>query len=286
MRNHEMRPIVVGVSHSASANAALEWGAAEAARQRRPLELLYAYQATPLAHLLLEPTTAVDPATSASALLAQSLTTARLLSPEITVHGSIVEDDAIEALVEASERAAMLVVGSRLHLLFGQLWRPSIGSAVAARAGCPVAIVPDQPRTMNGPVVVGLEESPAGESALELAFHEAEVWRCGVLAIHACGPADHRAEPVCQEASEAAVRRLTPFVDQWTSKYPDVDVDFRVLGGSAADVLTAAAGNARMTVLGPSQNAQSMGPTLGSVGQHLLHCAVGVLLVAPSPPSR
>jgi|SRR5215207_6456457 len=283
MAEADNRPIVVGVNYASPADAAVAWAAAEAARQGRPLELLHAYQATPPSYLLLKAVgkPAADPAVTAAALLSKMLRDVRATAHGVPVSGSIEEGNPVEVLLNASRSAAMVVVGWHRRQQFGQLWMPSVGTTVAGRADCPVAFVSGElALAANGPVVVGIEESAAGESALELAFLEAEVWQCGLLAIRACSPADHRTEPGLRCAGEAAEwQSLTQFVERWSAKYPDVEVESRLVVGAAADVLTSAGRTARMTVVGPRRDAPFRGPTLGGVGQRLLHCADGVLLV-------
>ena len=81
---------------------------------------------------------------------------------------------AIPTLIELSERAKMIVVGSRGH---GALRRGLLGSVSAGLvygAHCPVAVIHDHATpAADAPVVVGIDGSPSSELATRIAFEEA-----------------------------------------------------------------------------------------------------------------
>jgi nucleotide-binding universal stress UspA family protein len=76
---------------------------------------------------------------------------------------------------------------------------------------------------------------------------------------------------------------LTADLAPWQQKFPDVKVEQLVRPGAAAGVLTDAAREALMVVVGTRGNGGFAGLRLGSVSQQVLHHATGPVLVARAP---
>jgi nucleotide-binding universal stress UspA family protein len=97
---------------------------------------------------------------------------------------------AIRALVDASRDAQMVVVGSRGTGTFGRQLLGSVSSGLVHHARCPVALIHDAhnaqpPGNDAAPALLGIDGSPASESATSLAFDEASRHGVGLVALHA-----------------------------------------------------------------------------------------------------
>ena len=128
--------VVVGIDGSACAGAALAWAVEEAKLRRAPLEVVWAWTA------LDQPDGRFDPGFGEHDVA--ELLDAALESCDtdgIEVVRSTPCDLAARALIDASEDAALLVVGSRGAGGFASLLLGSVSQKVALHAHCPVVVV-------------------------------------------------------------------------------------------------------------------------------------------------
>jgi nucleotide-binding universal stress UspA family protein len=128
--------IVVGVDGSAPSLEALAWAATEARLRRARLEVLHAsfYRRQMLE---LYPGAARDE----QAVLDRALAPVRAAEPTVEVVARPAGPPAAKALVDASDGADLLVVGSRGLGGFDQLLMGSVSNQCAHHAQCPVVIV-------------------------------------------------------------------------------------------------------------------------------------------------
>lgn len=157
-----IRPrIVVGVDGSPPSMRALAWAAAEAQLRGAILLIVHADWARTAALEALAP----GMLTFEQAVLDRALTKARALAPNVQVTGQLYEPPAAEALIEASDGAEMLVVGSRGLSGLKELTMGSVSSECAHHARCPVAIIrPGVADTNSGLVGVSGERGGQFES--------------------------------------------------------------------------------------------------------------------------
>ncbi|MBT0995095.1 universal stress protein [Cellulomonas sp. DKR-3] len=119
-------PVVVGVDGTAASWLAAGLAAREALRDGRALHVLHAWRPG-----------SDDAARQAAAELASDLA---VTYPALVVRALLVEADPVDALVEQSRTAGLVVVGAR------RWWVTRggvVGRRVAHRAGCPVLVVRD-----------------------------------------------------------------------------------------------------------------------------------------------
>ena len=143
----EIKRIVVGVDGSSNSRAALEWAYDEAAHHGAILTVVNAWHppslpmAPPYGHLPPEDYES-QPRTDALALLEQFTSELVPKSPAVDVRTSVAEGKhAAEVLIERSEEADLLVVGSRGHGGFVGMLLGSVTQHLVAHANCPVVIV-------------------------------------------------------------------------------------------------------------------------------------------------
>jgi nucleotide-binding universal stress UspA family protein len=141
-------PVVVGVDGSRAADTALELAVRLAEAWGAPLQVVSAWQrpsAEPWS-LAFDGGEALDQvATLAADAAAEDVERAvqatRHASPGLDVSGSAVEGLPADVLADASERAGLVVVGSRGHGGFAGLVLGSVSHALVRRASGPVAVV-------------------------------------------------------------------------------------------------------------------------------------------------
>jgi nucleotide-binding universal stress UspA family protein len=131
--------VIVGVDGSADSTDALAWAAAEARMRGGTLEVVHAsfYRSVLLEQF-------PEELASEKSILDRAVERAVTLEPTIQVTGRLAEPPAAKALIEISDGANLLVVGSRGLGGFKELELGSVSHQCAQHAHCPVAIVRPQ----------------------------------------------------------------------------------------------------------------------------------------------
>lgn len=145
--NANTPPVVVGVDGSTSSVEALIRAATIATALHAPLQAIIAWT-YPVMLALFDPSTDWSPKADAEHLLQDAMQEAFQGSPPEQFSQSAVPGPAAAVLLEQSDRATMLVVGSRGRGGFSRLLLGSVSASCASHARCPVLIV----HTPNGSV--------------------------------------------------------------------------------------------------------------------------------------
>jgi nucleotide-binding universal stress UspA family protein len=147
------------------------------------------------------------------------------------VHTEILATAAVPALIKLSKDAEMVVAGSQGSGRWPGRRLGSVSSELIRHAHCPVAIVHEEdpstpPAPAEAPVLVGIDGSPASESATAIAFDEASRRQVELMALHAWSDLDVSEWPgidwsaTQSMAEEVLAERLAG----WQDQYPDVRV--------------------------------------------------------------
>jgi nucleotide-binding universal stress UspA family protein len=150
---------------------------------------------------------------------------ARSTAPDIQVTGATITGAPVPLLIEQSRTAALVVVGDRGLGGFTGLLVGSVAVQLAAHAACPVLVARGR-TTPAGDVLVGVDGSPANDSAIGFAFEEAALRGCALTAVHAW------IEPLVHdlpEVEDEQARVLAEALAGWHDKYPDVVVVRRLV---------------------------------------------------------
>ncbi|GAA4677792.1 universal stress protein [Pseudonocardia yuanmonensis] len=280
--------VVVGVDGSDSALDATRWAAAEAARRGCGLRLVAA-----VAHTMFRPIGVPQLGQeyqrrvwerAADEHLTAAVAAAREAAPGIDVQHEVRDGEARRVLCAESERAALLVLGSRGRGGFTGLLLGSVAVSAAAHASCPVVVVRGQ-ALPHGPVLVGVEgRGDEDEQALLFAFEEAALRAVPLVAVHTWSSAvlDPFLVPTLDPKAVLAEEEqlLEERVAVWRGKYPGVEVHLAVAFDGAAGALVARSEGAGLVVVGARGLGAAGGLTMGSVSQAVLHhaaCPVAVV---------
>ncbi|MEU7909205.1 universal stress protein [Actinoplanes sp. NPDC049118] len=271
--------IVVGTDGTAS-KAAVQWAVREAQRRHLPLQIVHAYDWIQQESRVDICSEDIDVARElARAVTSEARGQALETAPDVDVRADLVIGPATERLLEIAELADLMVLGSRGRGGLAGLLLGSVSRRVATHAPCSVVVVRDGDATSDGPVVAGVDDSPAADDVLKTAFEAAADRSVGLIVVRSHLPViplwpstvmadgDTRGPEVAEQA------RLDERLEPWRVKYPDVPVGTVLTRDGAADALVAASRTAQLVVVGSRRRGGVAGALRGSVGLHLLHHA-------------
>jgi len=135
--------ILVGVDGSEASMAAVEWAAHQAELTGADLEVLMTWEWPASYGWSLPVPSEYDPAGDSQNLLNKVLEPVRKGHPTVTVRTTVVEGHPAPLLVQASEGADLLVVGSRGHGEFAGMLLGSVSEHCVTNARCPVLVFRD-----------------------------------------------------------------------------------------------------------------------------------------------
>ncbi|MFI2629114.1 universal stress protein [Streptomyces collinus] len=286
-----MQPVLtVGLDGSPESLAAARWAADEAEKRKLTLRLLHAWP-------LLAPEPArvpseVDQNYWAKRLVHTAQAELQARHPGLSVIGSLVAEDAENALVQAASESEALVLGSRGLESVASYFLGDVSMPVVARAQRPVVlvradIVEEGPVPVPGSrVVVALKLRDSSESLLDFAFHTAAARGVPLLAVHGRSVPLHARVPwgvdhdVTEEMKRDAQKHLSMALRPWREKYPQVDVADSIRLASPAKAVVQAAEGAVLLVVGRREHRPGLAPHLGPVAQAAIHhgrCPVAVV---------
>ncbi|MFD5835931.1 universal stress protein [Streptomyces collinus] len=286
-----MQPVLtVGLDGSPESLAAARWAADEAEKRKLTLRLLHAWP-------LLAPEPArvpseVDQNYWAKRLVHTAQAELQTRHPDLSISGSLVAEDAENALVQAASESEALVLGSRGLESVASYFLGDISMPVVARSQRPVVLVRADTGE-EGPVlarasrvVVALKLRDSSESLLDFAFHTAAARDVPLLAVHGRSVPLHARVPwgvdhdVTEEIRRDAQKHLSKALRPWREKYPQVDVADSILFASPAKAVVQAAEDAVLLVVGRRAHRPGLAPHLGPVAQAAIHhgrCPVAVV---------
>jgi nucleotide-binding universal stress UspA family protein len=275
--------IVVGVDGSPQSILAVEWAVKAAVLEHRPLTLVHAYNVERMywmGGMGIHPTEMrKQMKAEGSELLDAEQARVLELSPDVEIHQALYHSDPRTALIEASTKAAMVVLGSRGHGRVASLLLGSVSAGVVRHASCPVVVRrPDEP-SVDG-VLVGVTKD---------SYETAEVaWRL----------ASERHLPVTMFVSEQA---YSPYLDphdnavlqgtelnhlrsigaRLQEKYPEVHAVEEVVTSTLAHALITGSRDHSIVVVGSHG-----GPIGHALAVAVVEHASGTVVVVPDEPEE
>jgi nucleotide-binding universal stress UspA family protein len=288
--------VVVGIDGSGCARHAGEWAAAEAVHRQADLKLVYAYHLAPAGgsgynpyppHLL------ADLRDDGTTVLADMTAALHRRYPDLAVTSSLTYGDPVTVLRHASGSATLTVVGThgrnRMTVALG-----SVAASVAATSPSPVAVIHPGEIVRNGPVVVGVDGSQNGRTALSYAFQAAADRHATLIAVHCWtnpsidGPVPEYAAGIVNPTAIRAAEqhRLAGELADLICKYPGLRVKQTVVHDRPAEGLLRFAPTAQLIVAGSHGHRGITGLMIGSTSQALIAgSSCPVVIARPAPTS-
>jgi nucleotide-binding universal stress UspA family protein len=296
-----MHTIVVGVDGSAAGAAALRWAVATAnafGDTRVEATMAWAYPIMPASPLVggVAPVS-VDEIDAATRQRLDELVAELALTtePSVELVTKVVCANATTAMLEASQDATLVVVGTRGLGGFTGLLLGSVSHQVATHAGCPVVIVPESTpadTSRTGRIVVGVDGSEHSAAALRWAVGHAratgatvravQVWQYPYVAVSPLSvggmmPSGELLGESTETSLAAAIDHALAGTDLVASEVEPV-----VREGAAVRALLDEAANADLLVVGARGHGGFVGLLLGSVASQVLHHPRGPVAVMPA----
>jgi nucleotide-binding universal stress UspA family protein len=281
--------ILVAIDGSAESDAVVRWAAYEAAMRDVPITLMHVVVPVvttwPVRSLQAEfnkwqEDNARQVMEHAEKMLRAGVEQAGV----VDVHSHVAHAYVVPALVDASNDAEMIVVGSRGMGAIGRAVLGSVSSGLVHHAHCPVAVIhADEAQAPDdtSPVLLGIDGSPASEAATALAFEEATRRKVDLVALHAwsdvgvfpiLGMDWHKYE---DEGHEILGERLAG----WQEQHPDVHVRRRIVCDQPARWLIDESQQAQLVVVGSHGRGGFADMLLGSVSTAVAEAAKAPVIV-------
>ncbi|MGY4651227.1 universal stress protein [Mycobacterium sp. URHB0021] len=284
--------ILVGVDGSPESDLAVQWAAHEAVMRKLAVTLMHVIAPVVVSWPIeyLEASYHEWQEENARDVIKQATKNLNAAADEgelPSVRTEVQHDGIATALVGSTRKAHMIVVGSRGLGPVGGALLGSVSRGLLHYARCPVAVIHARGiNTLDGaaPVVLGIDGSPASESATALAFDEASRRGVDLVAIHAwsdvglfpiLGMDWHRYE---EEGHALLAERLAG----WQEQYPDVHVHRRIVCDGPARWLLDESRRAQLVVVGSRGRGRLSRTLLGSVSTTVAESAKSPVIVVRS----
>ena len=289
------RAVVVGVDASESARDAAEWAADIATLWGAPLHLVHVVPAAPY-----DPLLATYPSWLTELCDAATTEGADPHDTEVGPGGTV------ELPADGAADARLVVLGGYGTGAWSGMLAGSVALALLELVPCPVVVVrgtaPKIPPPRRGPIVVGVDGSPAGRAALRFAADLAALLGTRLTAVHS--RTDVGVEPdgsvhriiddriiddrivdnrAVLAAGGAAV--LDAELAAVAAAHPTLPIGHEVVEDPPLRVLLARAGEARVLVVGHRSGHPGSGMLLGSMSQALVEFAsCPIAVIKPAVP--
>jgi nucleotide-binding universal stress UspA family protein len=280
MENSVIPPgtIVVGVDGSESAGRALEWAVDEAVRERRQVTLAHGVDP---ARAAWADSAGADPQAMQDALRADALATVGRArewiadaAPDLAVNEVVLMADARVTLLQLSEAAALVVVGSRGRGPVKSLLLGSVGVALTRHASCPVVVVrPENRGAVRNGVVVGADATERSLATVEFAYRQASLHRLPLTIMHSYWEAS---------SEDEARRTLAESIAGLVEKFPEVNARTELVRGTADDSLVRASERMDLVVVGTHHAGVMSAVVFGSIADAVVQHARCPVAVVPS----
>lgn len=262
--------ILVGVTAAPVAARSVPWAAARAAALGQHLELIAVVGGAVGA--VGEDDVVRTAEQAAQSMLDEHAEQARKAGADVSTR--VERGNPVAVLVEASESAALLVIGSDSQGTGST--RGSHGIRITAAAHCPVVAVPDLDTVGRTGVLVGTDGSEVSAGAVEFAAAEAARLGETLTAVSVWtpmpipGPLSGYPEPYLEDMQGVTGEILRNALAGVRETYPDLEIVERVECGYPSTIITELAQDARLAVVGSHGRGAFARLLLGSISHEVL----------------
>lgn len=284
--------IVVGVDGSAASLDAVRWATREATRRHVSIEVITSTLGKPGSYgdaIGLSIGTFRDADAEAKRVLADAVDVVHATagSAGLSVDTRLAHGSAVEVLVSLEDRPALIVVGSRGLGDFTGGLIGSVSSAVVSHAKCPVAVIKDGV-VRDGPVVVGVDNTPNSQPAIGVALEAASARGVDLVAVHAWSDLELASNFTVDEygrwwESELAENvSLAESLAGWADEYPEVTIRRVLVQDRPVRELVHLAEDAQLVVMGSRGRGGFKSMLLGSTSRAVLHSVDVPVIIVPT----
>ncbi|WP_417564620.1 universal stress protein [Microbacterium sp.] len=262
--------ILVGVTAAPVAARSVPWAAARAAALGQRLELIAVVGGAVGA--VGEDDVVHTAEQAAQSMLDEHAEQARKAGVDVSTR--VERGNPVAVLVEASESAALLVIGSDSTGVGST--RGAHGIRITAAAHCPVVAVPDLDTVGRTGVLVGTDGSEVSAGAVDFAAAEAARLGETLTAVSVWtpmpipGPLSGYPEPYLDDMQGVTGEILRNALAGVREKYPDLEIVERVECGYPSTIITELAQDARLAVVGSHGRGAFARLLLGSISHEVL----------------
>jgi nucleotide-binding universal stress UspA family protein len=286
--------IIVGVDGSPASDAAVSWAAHDAVMRGVPLTLMHVQDPVSRTWSQAKELEEVSgwQKTEGRGILANASKIAHDIAndtSQIAINGELQFAAPSSTLVDRSEDADLIVVGTDGRGALARGLLGSVSSGLVRHARCPVAVIHDGepriPHPTNAPVLVGVDGSSTSELATKIAFDEASRRHVGLIALHAWSDKELIELPgVDWPAVKADEERvMSEALAGWQERYPDVTVTKLLVCDRPARALVETSQSAQLVVVGSHGRNALTRTFLGSVSNAVVQSVrVPVIVARPS----
>ncbi|WP_349866700.1 universal stress protein [Leifsonia sp. WHRI 6310E] len=282
-----IRRLVVGVDASAPSRAAIRWATAHAAGFDAEVLLVHVADDEwgTVGSVLIDE---VDDQAGRTLSAAEAF--ARSLHPDVPVRTELRRGSPMVELAAFSEPGTALVVGThKTGFHYGRAFG-SRSLQLANLATGPVAVIPGVSSRLRSGVVVGVDDTPAGEAAVDLAADLAASHACELLAVRSSGAStavdierDDQREDWQRRRDDDARALMSAVLDRARRRQPAIVIRARVVRRPAGMALNELARSAELLVIGDSRRAEARLGTLGAVAYDVLLNVSSPTIVVHAP---
>lgn len=287
--------VVVGVDGSAASLGAVAYAANTASQRGLPLVVVttYSMPAALFAEGMAPPQLVYDELEKECLpIVEKAVSAAHTVAPDLEVSHAIVQGNPSQVLIDCSDTAKVIVLGSRgLGGIKGMVLG-SVSASVASHANCPVVVTREDTDDLerSGPVVVGVDGSEISTKATEWAFTEASARGTTLVAVHTWMDPQIQAAAAgialtaedWEQLEEQQLQTLAERLAGFSTLYPDVKVERVVTRDRAVRALVEHAEGAQLVVVGSHGRGGFTGMVLGSTSRALLQASpCPVMVVRP-----
>ena len=261
--------VVLGLDAASTAVSMVEWAAQEAIARGGALQIVTCSAVS---------CSAVRCTARQGPALIEAVAATRITHPLLTIEETTVRLCAQNELVDAAASADLLIVGEPyLGITTRRLFASTSGSA-ARRRSCPVIALRGQQRQPIRRMVVGIDDSNAGATALDWAADEADRHGAELTIIHAWQRNGQSLRSVDRDRDKGQ-DVLDDAVDRCTTRMGRA-VSGVLIDGPAAQALVAASMDADLIAVGSRGSSGFKNMLFGSVARFVLEradCPVAVI---------